>query len=174
MTSMEAGMARRSGTERAARPVRPRALGPAWPLLLAAHAVLLERVETKLKAASLPELAWYDVMWALERAPEGRLRMHELADALVVSRSNLTRLADRLEAAGLLRRERGGEDRRGAFAVLTPAGNALRQRMWPVYADAIEELFDRHLSAAENAMLADMLKRVLRAASTDGGSATSS
>jgi len=157
-------MARKAGRGRDEQAGRAESLGPAWPLFLTVHARLLEQVEARLKAAGLPELAWYDVLWALERAPEGRLRMHELADALVVSRSNLTRLVDRLEAAGLAERARGGEDRRGAYAVLTAAGRGLRARMWPVYADAIDELFDRRLSAAENVALAQILKKLMATA----------
>ena len=62
----------------------------AWPRFVTAYALLITRIEERLKAAGLPELAWYDVLWALERAPRGRLRMHELAEHTVISRSNLT------------------------------------------------------------------------------------
>ncbi|MEO7243793.1 MAG: MarR family transcriptional regulator [Rubrivivax sp.] len=135
----------------------------AWALLLATHASLVERIEAALAAAQLPSLAWYDVLWALERAGDGRLRMHELAQRVVLSRSNLTRLADRLEAAGLIGRERCPDDRRGAYAVLTPAGRALRKRMWPLYRAQIETLFASHLSAQEATTLSDLLTRILRA-----------
>src|SRR5262245_59727794 len=93
----------------------------AWPAFIRSHAVLIGRVEARLAAGGLPPLAWYDVLWALERVPRGRVRMHELADAVVITRSNLTRLVDRLEAAGLVRRDRCCADRRGAEAVLTDA-----------------------------------------------------
>ena len=135
-----------------------------WPLLLTAHALLVERMEARLAAAQLPDLACYDVLWALERAPERRLRMSELAHQLVFTRSNLTRLVDRLEAAGWVARDRDCEDRRGAYAVLLDAGQALRRRMWPVYQAAIEELYERHLTADESAMLRAALKRVIAAA----------
>jgi len=136
----------------------------AWPALLTARALVVERIEARLAEAGLPELAWYDVLWALERAPALRLRMHELAAQMVISRSNLTRLVDRLEAAGLVARERDGEDRRGAFAVLTPDGRELRARMWKVYGRAIDELFDRHLAADATAALRASLLRVIAAA----------
>src|SRR5689334_8419202 len=87
----------------------------AWSVLLATQATLVERIESALAAMELPPLAWYDVLWALERAEGGRLRMHELAQRVVLSRSNLTRLADRLEGAGLTLRERCPDDRRGAY-----------------------------------------------------------
>lgn len=135
----------------------------AWPALLTARALVVDRVERRLAEAGLPELAWYDVLWALERAPQARLRMHELASLTVVTRSNLTRLVDRLEMAGLVVRERAGEDRRGAFAVLTAAGRQMRARMWKVYGRAIEELFDRHLAPEESAALRAGLLRVIAA-----------
>ena len=87
-------------------------------------------IEERLRAAGLPELAWYDVLWTLERAPHRRRRMYEVAELTVVARSNLTRLVDRLEAAGLVERDRDCADRRGAFAVLTDKGLAMRKRMW--------------------------------------------
>lgn len=136
----------------------------AWPLFVTTHAAVVGRIEETLAAAGLPELAWYDVLWAIERAPEQRIRLHELADELVFSRSNLTRLVDRIEEAGLVRRERAQDDRRGYYAVITPAGLALRRKMWPVYSKAIETRFDGHLTQAENATLRTALRRVLDAA----------
>lgn len=138
--------------------------GSAWPALLTARALIVDAIEGRLAEAGLPELSWYDLLWGLERAPRGRLRMHELASQAVITRSNLTRLVDRLEAAGLVVRERDGEDRRGAFAVLTAAGRQLRGRMWKVYGRAIEELFDRHLEPEESAALRACLLRVIAAA----------
>lgn len=144
-------------------PSRPRArsLSASWPLFLTAQAVLVRRMEERLKAAELPPLEWYDVLWALERAPDERLRMHALADQLVLTRFNVTRLVDRLQAVGLVTRQRTDEDRRGAYAALTAKGRVTRQRMWPVYQAGIAELFDRHLSAREHAALQRMLRSVL-------------
>ena len=133
----------------------------AWPVLIAAYRRLVDGMEAELAAAGLPELTWYDVLWTLERSPDRRLRLHELAREVVLSRSNITRLVDRLEDAGLIRRERSEEDRRGYFAVITPEGLATRRRMWPVYARAIETRFDRHLSIKEHASMRALLKRVL-------------
>ena len=138
--------------------------GSVWALFLTVHAVLVEKIEMRLAVAGLPAFGWYDVLWGLERAPDQRLRMSDLADHVVLSRSNLTRLADRLEDAGLLRRERSQEDRRGAYAVLTAEGKAMRRRMWPVYQAAIRELFEEQISDAEAAMLGATLHRVLAAA----------
>jgi DNA-binding MarR family transcriptional regulator len=136
----------------------------AWALFLTAHAVLVEAVEARLAKADLPPLAWYDVLWALERLDGGRARMHELADRVVLSRSNLTRLVDRLEKARLVRRVRSEDDRRGAYAEITPEGRKLRRRMWPVYSTAIAELFGAHLTRAEAESVGRALRKVLDAA----------
>ena len=105
-------------------PLEPEALD-AWRVFLNAHAAVVERIERALAEAELPPLGWYDVLWALYRAPEQKLRMHELAPQVVLSRSGLVRLVDRVEAAGLVERERCLTDRRGAYAVLTPDGEAM-------------------------------------------------
>ena len=145
-------------------PDSPPAPDSVWPLFATVQAVLFEAMEARLSQAGLPPLAWYDVLWALERAEGGRMRISDLADHTVLSRSNATRLVDRLEAAGLVRRARTKEDGRGAYAVLTPAGARQRQAMWPTYEAAIAELFDRHLKPAEANAIRTGLRRVLAAA----------
>lgn len=135
----------------------------AWGLFLTAHAVLIEQIEVQLAEAELPPLAWYDALWALERAPQGQLRMHELAHFMVISRSNLTRLLDKLEEAGLALRERSDVDRRGAHAVLTPAGRKLRLKTWKVYGKAIDEHFNAHLSSAERAVVSEVMHKLIAA-----------
>ncbi|UCD68650.1 MAG: MarR family transcriptional regulator [Betaproteobacteria bacterium] len=134
-----------------------------WPLFLTVHAVLVAKIEARLSEAGLPQFVWYDVLWALERAPDDRLRMSELAEMTVLSRSNLTRLVDRLECAGLVERARSEADRRGAFAVVTRKGKEMRRKMWPIYSKAIKELFENHIDNDEAACLASALRRVLDA-----------
>ena len=132
----------------------------AWRAVLSAHAVVVAHSEAALAARGLPPLAWYDVLWALRRAPGRRLRMAELAERLTISRGGLTKLADRLEGAGLIRREAAGDDGRGLYAVITPAGNALLRRMWPAYARALRETFASAISAEEADVIAAALGRV--------------
>jgi DNA-binding MarR family transcriptional regulator len=139
----------------------------AWGLLLAAHTALVERIELALASADLPALAWYDVLWELETAPERKLRMHELAQRIVLSRSNLTRLADRLESAGLLAREACPDDRRGNFCVITDAGRAMRKKMWPVYRDQIKALFSDQIDDKQAKVMADGLAGILRVLESD-------
>ncbi len=135
----------------------------AWALLLTAHATLVQRIEDSLAAAGLPPLAWYDVLWELEKAG-GRLRMVELARRVVLSKSNLSRLADRLERAGHAAREDADDDGRGYDLVLTRAGRALRKRMWPTYEAQIQALFARHVNADEARVMGEALARMIRAA----------
>ncbi|MGH3012904.1 MAG: MarR family winged helix-turn-helix transcriptional regulator [Gaiellaceae bacterium] len=134
----------------------------AWRALLNAHAALTESVERALREAGLPPLAWYDVLWALRRAPDWRLRMGELAANVTLSRGGLTKLVDRLEAAELLRREPCASDRRGFHAVLTDAGATMLRRIWPIYAAVLEEELVSALSENEAAALADALRRLSR------------
>jgi DNA-binding MarR family transcriptional regulator len=139
----------------------------AWAVFLKAHARLTDRVETAFQRAGLPPLAWYDVLWAIETVPEGRLRMSELAERVVVSRSNLSRLADRLEAGGLIRREACAGDRRGYYCVITDAGRTLRGRMWPVYRRVIDRRFGRHLGDDAARVIGESLERIAARARDD-------
>lgn len=132
-------------------------------MFLATHRRLTEGVEATLASAALPPLAWYDVLWELEKAEDGRLRMHELAKRVVITRSNLTRLVDRMESAGLISRQRCADDRRGAHAALTAAGRAMRKRMWPVYSVQIEATFSSHLTETEARLLAATFGKLLAA-----------
>ena len=94
----------------------------AWRTFITAHAALIDAIERDLRGAGVISLTWYDVLIELAEAPDHRLRLHELARAVVLSRSGLTRLVERLGAAGLIAREPCPDDRRGAFAVLTAEG----------------------------------------------------
>ncbi len=106
---------------------------------------------------------WYDVLLTLKEAPEYRLRLSDLAEKMLLSRSNLTHLVDRLEKAGLLYRERCPRDRRGTYAVLTEAGLAMQQQMWTVYAEGIAEYFGSHLDDEELKVMQRVLERMLKA-----------
>jgi DNA-binding MarR family transcriptional regulator len=135
----------------------PEAQLAAWRALLAAHATVVTRVEQALAAADLPPLAWYDVLWAVRESPQRRARLGELAAKLTISRGGMTKLVDRLEQAGLLRREPTPDDRRGSYAVLTAAGEMTLKRMWPTYAGVLAEVVGP-LRASE----ANTLRRLLR------------
>lgn len=134
-----------------------------WRLFLTAHTRLVEQIEYDLKNADLPTFEWYDVLVALKQAPNQQLRLSELAEVLLVNRTNVTRLVDRLEKAGLIRRKACKDDRRGAFAVLTKAGLEMQQKMWEVYAESITHYFGRHLTDADVTVLTRSLSAMLTA-----------
>ena len=137
----------------------------AWRTFLKAHATIIDRIDRDLAAAQRPSLSSYDVLIELYEAPEHRLRMHELAERVVLSRSGLTRLVDRLETEGLLTRDRCGTDRRGAYAMVTEQGIVALQQTWPIYAKGIAEYFAQWLTQEEAQILESALRRILQATS---------
>jgi DNA-binding MarR family transcriptional regulator len=139
--------------------VSARALA-AWRSFLRAHAAAVAAIEADLNRRGLVQLTWYDLLVAVNSAPEGRLRMRELADQLVLTRSNATRLVDKLEAAQLIERHRADEDGRGAVVVLTPAGRMSLRRAWPVYATGINRYFAARLKDRELDVMAVALSRI--------------
>jgi DNA-binding MarR family transcriptional regulator len=132
----------------------------AWSHFLGASALVLRDIEARLKAAGQPSIGWYDVLLELERAG-GRLRVHELAERLVIERYNATRLLDRMEAAGVIGREQASEDRRGTVVSITSEGLKQREKVWPHYRQAIGEAFGDALTAAEAASLTKSMKKLI-------------
>jgi DNA-binding MarR family transcriptional regulator len=144
------------GGERSLEPGELRA----WRAFLEAHAVVTRRLEAELAAQANLPLAHYDVLVQLAFAPEGRLRMHELAERVLLSRSGVTRLVDRLESEGLVRRATCASDARGAFASLTDAGLARLRDATPVHLDGVRRHFADLLRPAELDQLATLLERL--------------
>lgn len=132
----------------------------AWRAFLNAHAAVVHRIEEDLAQAERLPLSSYDVLFTLYEAPEHRLRMHEIAEQVVLSRSGLTRLIDRLEKEGLLYRERCYDDRRGAYAVLSEKGLTALRSAWPVYAHGIQKNFADLLTDEEVNVITQALERV--------------
>ena len=132
----------------------------AWRAFLNAHAAVIHLIEEDLAQAQRLPLSSYDVLLTLSEAPEHRLRMHEIAERVVLSRSGLTRLIDRLEKEELLYRERCGDDRRGAYAVLSDKGLDALRRAWPVYARGIQKNFADLLTDEEVKVITQALERV--------------
>src|SRR5918912_4414267 len=102
----------------------------AWRAFLTAHARITRAIGRDLAAAGLPDLSWYDLLWALYRQPGRRLRVNELAREVVLSPTAMSRFVDRVEAAGCVRREPDPADRRALQVVLTAEGSALLRRVW--------------------------------------------
>lgn len=113
----------------------------AWRAFLRAHATVVDRLDRELQGEQGLPLTWYEVLLHLRRAPDHRLRLSGLADRLVLSRSGLTRLVDRMVAAGLIERQVCRMDRRGAFAVLTQEGLSRLRRAAPVHLRGVQQHF---------------------------------
>jgi DNA-binding MarR family transcriptional regulator len=132
----------------------------AWRSFLRTHASVVAALGAELEAERDLPLPWYDVLVSLSDAG-GRLRMQELADRVLFSRSGLTRLVDRMVAAGLVSRERCEDDRRGTFAVLTTAGARRLREASGVHLRGVHDHFTRHLTDAEVSELRAALDKVL-------------
>ena len=134
------------------------ALG-AWRAFLTAHAHVTRAISRDLADAGLPDLTWYDLLWALYRQPERRLRVNELAREVVLSPTAMSRFVDRVEAAGCVRREPDPADRRALQVAITDEGIALLRRMWPIYRAGIERHFTAFLGRSAPRIRA-MLERM--------------
>ena len=140
----------------------------AWRGLLRVHTALVKALDAELTAAHDLPLSSYEVLITLESAPDHKRRMAELADSVLLSRSGMTRLVDRLERDGLLARDTCTADGRGCFAVLTEKGAELLARARPTHLDGVRERFLAHFSEDELRLLAQAWERVLPgAAATD-------
>src|SRR3954454_24312019 len=129
-----------------------------WKAFLNAHDRITRQINADLAARDLPDLTCYDALWALRTGEGGRRRIGELGEAVVLSRTAIVRLVDRLEDAGLARREPVPEDRRGSYVAITAQGKAMLKRMWPIYSAGIERLFAVHASSAMGAALDRMAR----------------
>jgi len=132
-----------------------------WRTFLRAHARVIRELERELVAEQDLALSDYDVLVQLSAAPDRRLRMSELADALLLSRSGATRLVDRLVAEGLVERVSCEDDRRGQWAALTERGLERLRRAAPTHVRGIEEHFLDRLSADDLRSLRRMLEPIV-------------
>jgi DNA-binding MarR family transcriptional regulator len=131
----------------------------AWQALLRAHATLLRQLERDLEKETGLALADFDVLAQLAIAG-GKLRMTELADRALISRSGMTRRVAQLVEVGLVRRASSGTDARGVVVELTDAGVTRLTETAPVHARGIAELFVAQLDDQELAMLESALAKV--------------
>ena len=134
--------------------------GDAWGALARTHAAITGRLQEALAGADFPPLPWYEVLATVAEAPEQRMKMGDLAEALVITRGGLTKLVDRLVKAGLLERTFCETDRRVSYATLCPAGTEMLEEMRPVVVAELKVSFASKLSAAEADALRETLERV--------------
>ncbi len=132
----------------------------AWRLFLEAHASLTRTLERELMQDRHLPLTWYDVMVQLHEAG-GSLRMHELADRLLLSRSATTRFVERLEQRDLIERRACPEDRRGTHVVLTDNGRETLRDASPVHLAGVEEHFAERLTKPETRALIVAMKKLV-------------
>jgi len=136
----------------------------AWIRLMRAQQKALLRVERAFRKAGLPTYAWYDALWELEQAGDQGLRPREIEQQVLIAQSNISRLVDRMEAEGAVVRRPHAEDARGQIVVITEKGRVLRRRMWPVYAESINEIVSSKVSDRDAASLSGLLDRLIEGA----------
>ncbi|MGA9598252.1 MAG: MarR family transcriptional regulator [Acidimicrobiia bacterium] len=134
----------------------------AWRALLEVHQRLTADMDATLRAEHNLPLAWYDVLVQLIEA-DRPLRMHELADRALFSRTECTRVVARMEAAGLVAKEPDPHDGRGVYAAITAEGRVALRRAARTHLADIERSFAAHLSDEEATIIAAALARVVAA-----------
>ena len=132
----------------------------AWRSLAQTHAAVSGRLQDALAAAELPPLAWFEMLAALASVDGQRMKMGELAEALVITRGGLTKLVDRLVKAGLIERTFCATDRRVSYAHLLPAGSDLLEEMVPIVSAELELAFAARLSERQAHQLRDTLDTI--------------
>ena len=147
--------------ERCVGGILPHERFQAWLNLLQTYAVVSAKIEADLDAACDLSLAEHEVLLRLAHAQDGQLRMFDLSELLLLSKSGITRLIDRLEKRGLVSREMSEQDRRVIHARLSEQGRAVVESAKPVMARSVDRAFSAHLSDADIAALRTALKNVL-------------
>ena len=149
----------------ASKSVDPARLTPAelaaWRGFLRVHSALIKELDAELEAQHGIPLSSYEVLIALADEPGQKLRMAELADRALLSRSGMTRLVDRLQKQGLIDRERCEMDARGSFASLTEKGRRVLAGARPAHLAGVRERYLRHLGDDEMAVLAGIWERLV-------------
>lgn len=141
-------------------------IGP-WRAMLRAQAAVVDKLAAELNDEVGLPLAWYEVLLILEESPSGRLRMHELADSLVLSRSAVTRFVDRMVAANLVERLACDSDGRGFELTKTEEGDQLFRKAGRIHLRGIREHFSAHVEPAEAAAIETAMLRVRAALAPD-------
>lgn len=135
----------------------------AWAALLRTHATLVKILERQTEQTTGLPLSWYDVLLELNAAEGRRLRMQQLAERVVLSRTRISRVVDEMVAAGLVQKTSDTHDRRSTFATITERGRTALRDAAPVYLDGIDKHFTRHLRESEVRAIKTGLERVLDA-----------
>ncbi len=137
------------------------------------HASLVKALDAELEQTHRLQLTSYEVLLYLDGEDDGRMRMCDLAESVLLSRSGLTRLIDRLEREGLVARHSCQQDARGAYAGLTAAGRAKLAAVRPTHLAGVRAHFLSHFTEDEMDRLAGYWERVLPGAANGGCAGTS-
>lgn len=132
----------------------------AWISLVRANDRAMTEIETKLAKNDLPPLAWYDALFEIEKAGAEGVRPYALHDRLLMPQYGTSRLLNRIVKAGLIRRAASVTDRRGYVVQITDEGRAMRQKMWPVYAGCLKNIFGNGLTDDDIRMIKRLMDRV--------------
>src|SRR5512138_653558 len=132
----------------------------AWVRLVRARHAVVSAVEADAKEAGVLPVEWYDVLWDLERHKDG-VRPFELEQRLLFAQYNLSRLIDRMEEAGLVKKVSCPTDKRGHMLFITDAGRRQRKATWPVYARSVNKHLGNRLTDAETEKLASLLGKLM-------------
>ncbi|WP_410636584.1 MarR family winged helix-turn-helix transcriptional regulator [Amycolatopsis sp. cmx-4-83] len=132
----------------------------AWRGFLRSSALLLRVLDAELRAEHGMSHRTYDALVQLSEAPDRRLRMKDLAGALVHSASGLTRIVDGLESSGYARREPDPANRRSTLVVLTPAGLAALEAAWPTHVRGVQRHFADHVDREQARTLAEVFRGI--------------
>ena len=132
-----------------------------WVVFLRAHAAVSRALEAELEAEQSMSLADYEALIQLAHADGRRLRMSELADRMILTRSGISRLVDRLEAGRYVERVACSTDARGAYAMLTEAGYARLQAASPTHMRGVDEHFLSAIPSEDRAAFVRVLSDIL-------------
>lgn len=133
----------------------------AWHTFVTVHAVTTHYLDQQLRANDQVSLEVLNVLTALSNTPGGRMRMSDLANLILFSRSGLTRMIDRLESRGLVSRIPCPDDRRGWFASITAKGKASLKSAEAVYEPALQKVWLSALSEQEASAMSSSLSKIL-------------
>jgi DNA-binding MarR family transcriptional regulator len=134
----------------------------AWSGFIRAHSSIVKELDAELQAAHGLPLSSFDVLVQLSLAPNGRMQMSELAEAVHLSRSGLTRMVDRLERQGLLERHKGERDPRQVFACITKAGLERLAKATPTHLAGVCRMFLERLSQPQVKQLAVIWNQLMQ------------
>ena len=132
-----------------------------WRAFLQAGSVVLKALEREMEEEQNLPLTWFDVLAWLSHAPDGRMRMQVLADSIYLSNSGLTRLLNRMTAAGLVERQSCAQDRRGWYAVITTKGREVFEQATPGHRRGIQSIFLDPLSEEDTKDLRRVLGKII-------------